>query len=209
MIFGAYPVFRKDLRLLGKQMIGALAVQILLMIGAIILITTKNKYVTDLLPMGVDPLQILAKIQIAVSAVVAVVAAAYWWAEERSERNDWFLRQFPITRSRLFGEKTAAGLTVLLILVAFQWLFHLIFLSSGYEIWDRSESIGLYICIVTLAGYLIGLPLSRFLKQSITVVLLGLGIEFLAMWLLFQAKQGHLELSWQAFSVTLIIVVPV
>ena len=74
MTIDAYPIYRKDLRLLGKQLIGALGIQSLLMIVAVVLINSGNRFIRDLFPTGVEPLTILPKIQVAVSAVVGVVA---------------------------------------------------------------------------------------------------------------------------------------
>lgn len=182
MTLSDYPVFRKDFTQLGRHLVGALAVQGLLM-AAVPAVTRMVPNLPGLrLALALPLNQWFPKIQIVVCAVVALVAAAYWSAEERGDGNHWFLRRLAASRARVWGEKAAAGLIVIVGILLCQWLWYAFARMCGVEIWDPEEGIGLYLLGITLTSYLVGLPLSCLLSQSIGVVALGLGIEITGIW---------------------------
>ena len=140
------------------------------------------------------------------TALLALIAAAYWSAEERAGRTDWLLRRLAASRTRVWAEKAAAGITIVLGIVLCQWLWF------TYLIWDatQTEPIGQYLSAVAISSYLIGLPLSCLISQTIGVVLVGLAVELTGMWirsfwLAHRVSQAH-TVVWVALIVTVPIV---
>jgi len=215
MTLDMYPVYRKDLRVLAKQAVAALLLQLILMIVVPVLISTPSIHNTffNLLrhfkPWEMGLRDWFPKVQIAISAVIALAAAAQWSLEERAGQHDWFLRRLAASRKRIWGEKAAAGLTIVLGVVVLQHLWQAIALTFGYELWDPQEYVGLYIFIVATTAYLVGLPLSCIFNQAIGVVLVGLGIEFSGLWLRMSLGRHWASIRWPiVLIVFLLIVVP-
>ncbi|HQO36069.1 MAG TPA: hypothetical protein PLG59_15505, partial [bacterium] len=187
MTLDAYPVYRKDLRVLSKQAVAALLLQPVLLI--LISILLKARHILDYSAIFRHALSasfvrdFFPKIQIAITALIALAAAAQWSAEERTGQHDRFLRRLAVSRTRVWGEKAAAGLTIVLGVIVIQYLCQSIALMFGYEIWYLDDPVGLYISVIGITSYLVGLLLSCLFKQTLHVVLVGLVIEFSGLWL--------------------------
>jgi len=211
MTLDAYPVYRKDLRVLSKQAVAALLLQPVLLIlipillnarmlafdyAAVLRYALSASLVRDLFP----------KIQIGITAIIALVAAAQWSAEERTGQHDRFLRRLAVSRTRVWGEKAAAGLTIVLGVIVIQYLCQSIALMFGYEIWYLDDPVGLYISVIGITSYLVGLLLSCLFKQTLHVVLVGLVIELSALWLRASIGQHAVSIRWPVFLIVFVLV---
>ncbi len=213
MTLDMYPVYRKDLRLLSKQAVTALLLQPVLMILIPIVLNARMlafdyasvfryalsaSVIRDFFP----------KIQIAITALIALAAAAQWSAEERAGQHDRFLRRLAASRTRVWGEKTAAGLTIVLGVILVQYLCQSIALMFGLEIWYLDDPVGLYILVIGITSYLVGLPLSCLFKQTLQVVLVGLVIEFSGLWLYASIGQHSIaSIRWAVFILIAVLIV--
>ncbi|HOE11156.1 MAG TPA: hypothetical protein PLQ35_12515 [bacterium] len=213
MTLDAYPVYRKDLRVLAKQAVAALLLQLILMIIVPVLISIPSVYnslfdiVRHFKPWEMGLRDWFPKVQIAISAVIALAAAAQWSVEERAGQHDRFLRRLAASRKRIWGEKAAAGLTIVLGVVVLQHLWQAIALTFGCELWDPQEYVGLYIFIVATTAYLVGLPLSCIFNQAMGVVLVGLGIEFSGLWLRMSLGRHWASIRWPIVLIVLLLIV--
>ena len=192
MMLQAVPVFRKDLRLLSKQMLAALAFQGLLMVVIPLLAKSSFGGLIDF-PRLPHISQWFPKIQLCISAVIALVAAAQWSVEERITRNVLFLQRLAASRLRVWGEKALAAAAILTAIVLLQCLWYAAAQIAGLKIWDPPYEAVSYIVAVTVTAYLIGLPLSCRLNHSINVILIGLAIELVAVWLYAFVIRAHWE----------------
>ena len=213
MTLDAYPVYRKDLRVLSKQAVAALLLQPVLLILISILLKARwhtfdysaifryalsASFVRDFFP----------KIQIAITALVALAAAAQWYAEERTGQHDRFLRRLAASRTRVWGEKTLAGLTIVLGVILVQYLCQSVALMFGYEIWYLDDPVGVYISVIGITSYLVGLSLSCLFKQTLHVVLVGLVIEFSGLWLYASIGQHSIaSIRWAVFIIIAVLIV--
>jgi ABC-type transport system involved in multi-copper enzyme maturation permease subunit len=204
-MLNAYPVFRKDFRLLFKFMVGALAMQALVMVVA--------QLRPDQLLGGMRPQDWFPKMQIGVSAVMALVAAGYFLAEEREGKHDQFLYRLAASRKRIFTEKFVAGLAVVLLTLHLQFAWGLIGgRLIGNDVWaplDTPEIVKVLIA-TTLAAYFISLPLSIFFRSTVGLIFTGICILSAAVilihfpWDRYQLSPG----SWRFFSRVAPIVLP-
>lgn len=184
--FAAYPVFRKDFRLLFKFMLAALAMQafitILIELGP-----------ADSLLYGLDLPDWFPKLQIAVSVIIGLVAAGYFFAEEHEGGNIRFLCRLAAPRKRILTEKIAAGFCIVLTIIICQFLWAIPGEKiTGIRFWQTVDIPAICKAMIagTLIGYLIGLPLSFTLRRTISVVLVGICIEGGIFWLIYRSGQG-------------------
>lgn len=177
-----FAIFQKDFKILAGQMGCVLAIQALLMaavpgVNALMAQWTGSKGSFDI------PLyEWFPKLQLAINVLMALLAACQWSAEERQGQNDWLLRRLPISRQRIQQEKIAAGLAILAVILFIQYLWHLFFTMLGIMVWNYDDWVGSSLVLNTLLAYLLGLPLSAVLNQSITVILTGLAVIYLGLW---------------------------
>ncbi|MEW6235919.1 MAG: hypothetical protein AB1656_11070 [Candidatus Omnitrophota bacterium] len=177
----SYAIFRKDFHLLAVMMLGALGMQ-----AAILIFVPVMNSLTHL-PHGMGLYSDFAvynwfpKVQVIVGILFALVAAAFWSCEERAGQHDWFLRRLPVSRRRVWGEKTAAGLSVVGLALIINVLWFYVFLLLGVRIWSTEDHIFAYLLVYMTIAYFIGLPLSRILSQSIGVILSGMAIMCVVM----------------------------
>lgn len=163
-----YPIFRKDFGLLIKMAVGALAMQAAIMFfypSIALTIGVPSKTMDDWFP----------QVQQAIGVLVGLIAAGYWYAEERAGNNLVFLSRLPVSANRIWNEKTAAALAVFGIL----FLIQIVWSMLAYANYKSVKEFNVVLFILSLLGvslfaYCVGLPLSRYLKQTISVVLLGL-----------------------------------
>lgn len=162
----SFAIFQKDTRILIRQMAASLALQGFLMVFVPILwslvaaaLNSPDKFprLDDWFPM----------VQLSICGLVALIAAALWDVEERAGKNDLFLRRLPVSFLRIRLEKTAAGLLVVLITILIQWLWHVL------AIHKTTSTFYFSVLFIGLYAYGVGLPLSRFFKQTINMILAG------------------------------------
>lgn len=125
-------------------------------------------------------------LQAAFTAFYTLVAAAIWMAEEREAGTERFLRRLPASRARVWGEKLAAGLIavgVLLVLQAF-WMLAGCALW-GVPFWFTQTRVFFHITLCALVSVLIGFPLSWWLRNSSSVIILG-AIAQCVFWWIFE-----------------------
>lgn len=165
-----YPIFRKDFEILIKLTIATLAIQ-----AAIQILYPVFEQIRNLPHRNVD--EWLPRVQVAISVLAGLIAAGYWYAEEREGNHLLFLRRLPASARRIWGEKTAAGLGALAALLAIQTVWSLLIYSREKGFWGI-EGIKFLLTILSfsLLAYVVGLPLSRYLKQTISVVLTGIPV---------------------------------
>ena len=173
-----YGIFRKEIKVLLEHVIGAFAIQILL----IVLITyiTKSFYSVNhqnvreyILPQDWMP-----KVQLAINAIIALVAAGFLWAEETAGDHHRFLSRLPVSRLQMFTEKVLAGLCIITCATALQYAFYAIWISWGIQIWDLNDPTLLYMITVSLSAYIIGIAISIHVKQILAVILGGLAVVY-------------------------------
>lgn len=170
-----YPVYRKDLLLLGKALLGILALQVFLILAfQLFSLFLEGKVIP-----WHQTANALGSMQLIFNPLFALAAAGYCSAEEKAQGTDLFLNRLPVPRKRVYREKLAAGFTSLVALFICQWLLHLIASVFGAPIWASGQGVGFVILALTLGSYLIGLPISLLVKQTLTVILLGAGVELL------------------------------
>lgn len=180
-----YPIFRKDFAILLKLTVAALIVQAAIMVGyppIALMMDCRLGNLDDWFP----------QVQMAIGVLVALVAAGYWFAEERMGGNLCFLQRLPVSSRRIFTEKTMAGIGILLVLWLCQVAWCMQFYSTSKSFMSSSGLVFTFsLLVVSLYAYGLGLPLSRYLKQTISVVLIGilavvvLSVFLLILWEIF------------------------
>lgn len=187
-----HSVFRKDLRVLLAHLFWAFVIQAALMAG----IPPLARALSGLNMLEFFATQPLAewfpKLQIAINILIALIAAGYWRAEERAGGHEPFLLRLPASPARIWGEKAAAGLTIVALSVIVQIAWYSVFLIIGTDIWGADDNIFAYMAMVSLFAYLIGLPFSYKLKQTIGVILCGVTATYAMMWLLSYSETPEL-----------------
>ncbi len=182
MTINQFAIFRKDFKIIGQHTLAALGFQFFL----IALMSTITRFSTDqFLPsfqnMSMD--QWFPKLQIAITSLVALVAAAYWSVEERAEGNDIFLKRLPVSRPQLWCEKTVAGLSIIVFLIAIQYAINIIIYNLfGIMIWHWDDPVFSLLCTHAFLAYPVGLFLSCFIRQSIGVIVGGIVILLALLW---------------------------
>lgn len=189
MTFAAVPVFRKDVRALLRLLPSFLVLQLLTVVGAALLFWVKGwpglRSVTS---------EVAVATQWLFGHAYALVAAAYFLAEERNAGTEIFLRRLPVSRARINAEKIGAGLTVVALLWACFVATHLLalpmgglwsteMLASGIlgesqpdGLWKTTAFVGGMLATVYVSSYLVGLLVSLAVRQVIVVVLVGFAI---------------------------------
>ncbi len=134
------------------------------------------------------------KVQITITALIALIAAAYFMAEERSGNNVILLTRLPVSWTRIFSEKIAAGLSIVIVVCLVQALWFLVTLLFGVTLWESENKIFAYILSYSIFAYGVGVIISSKVKQTITVLLCGIVIVFISMMVAhhyaFQTKIG-------------------
>ncbi len=147
-------------------------------------------------------------LQITVCAILPLCAAAQWSAEERNGGNLIFLRRLAASKTRIWGEKTAAGVTALILLLIVQSVWFFTLLKSNLIVVDPEENFIRFYVLIALASYIVGLPYSLVMTQTIGVILLGIFTEFVVL-CLYAVGSDELRMpTWQTWSILAIFVVP-
>ncbi len=204
----ALGIYKKDCKLLLKMTIGALAIQGFIM-GFIPLcqVLLSESFDRNLIDIKTMPLSDwFPKVQAAISAVIALVAAAYWSAEERAGKHDQFLHRLPVSSFHYWTEKTAAGVTIILLTLVCQVLWFYGVAAFDVKLWIHDDLVPLNLILISTIAYLVGLPLSRLFTQSIVIVISGfiiLGLLFL--FGIYQTIFAFCkDFSWDGFSTPLL-----
>ncbi|MBN2327166.1 MAG: hypothetical protein JXR73_08415 [Candidatus Omnitrophica bacterium] len=168
-----YPIFRKDFSVQFKLMLAALIMQGMIMFlypPLIRMMDSRLGPIYDWFP----------PVQQAIAVLVGLIAAGYWYAEERAGNNLCFLQRLPATSRRIWGEKTAAGIAALTAFLVIQTLWSLIIYTESASFMSANGVFFLgSIFTISLFAYGIGLPLSRYMKQTISVILVGIPVVVL------------------------------
>ncbi|RJP21685.1 MAG: hypothetical protein C4527_23055 [Candidatus Omnitrophota bacterium] len=197
----SFAIFRKDVKLLSGQAIAALAVQAALMILVPVLISLLQ-LMNGNQPASVTPYKWwFPQMQIAISVIIAFIAAAYWSAEERDGGHDRFLQRLPVSRMRIRREKTAAGLCIVLAVSLIQLAWYWIFYLWGVSLWDAGDPVFTYLFALSIIAYFVGLSLSSVLPNAIAVIIIGVAILFLGSWAFQLWNKQSLKLFWQIIMV--------
>ncbi len=104
------PIYRKDVRALMKPILWLVLLQGIYMVG-VALLYWYNGW-PEAYAVASETLIVTGW---AFGQTLALIAAAQFWAEERSAGTDALLLRLPAARRRIYVEKAAAGLTVLAI----------------------------------------------------------------------------------------------
>ena len=116
MTLASVPIFRKDVRALLRLLPWFFVLQLICVAGVAVVFWVKGW--PRLLPVASE---VTVATQWMFGHAFALVAAAYFYAEERSAGTDVFLRRLPVSRARINAEKIAAGLTAVeLAVLVFQ-----------------------------------------------------------------------------------------
>lgn len=194
-----YPVFWKDVRILRVHLMGALVMQGILAALPFLL----NLLQEDLFPSSAQD-YVFPKIQIAITALIALAAAAQWYAEERVGRNELFLKRLAASKQRVWTEKLAAGVAVILAAILIQCVWIVIANQTGAGYWPDTSwpAIVKYLTLPTFFAYLVGLPLSLVMRRGFEVILCGMGIVFGAviLWSLADQNQSRVIVSLLAIN---------
>jgi ABC-type transport system involved in multi-copper enzyme maturation permease subunit len=176
-----YPVFRKDFRRLLRFMVAALLLQ------GVLLVLAKSGPLSRAIPLTRDAWFWFPRLQVVVSMLIALVASAHLLAEERENGTDRFLSGLAVSRKRMFQEKIAAGLSIVLLtlLVQFAWGL-LIGLAAGVDLWFPRDITQIVVTMTTTSvlAYVIGLPLSMYFRRSIYVILTGMIPSLAVTWMI-------------------------
>ncbi len=176
-------IFRKDIKILIRQAGSALGVQAFLM-----LIVPAFYILMQILYKSSFPEDMFAyewwfpQLQIAISVIIAFIVAAYWSVEEREGGHDRFLKRLPISALRLYGEKTAAGLFIVAATILIQYAWIRLFELAGMRLWNLADHPLFNLFKFTVLAYCIGLPVSRLVPNTVSVILVGIVLWFLVLW---------------------------
>jgi ABC-type transport system involved in multi-copper enzyme maturation permease subunit len=197
----ACPVFRKDFRILLKPLGWFVVLQGVYAAGALVFFGAGERFRTMS--------EVLVVTGWMFGQLYAFVAAAHFLAEERSDGTLVFLKRLAATRTRLYGEKVAAGFAALALLWALQAIFLALVGPTGALMPDvvRGDEFGAAITMTSTMGilvgsgasaYLVGLPISMIARQSVVVVLGGFAVWWLGFGLVLSGASmlGTLEMAW-------------
>ncbi|MGC9326994.1 MAG: hypothetical protein ACP5I1_05130 [Candidatus Hinthialibacter sp.] len=168
MKISTHPIFRKDFFILFKLMLTALIVQGMIMFlypPFVRMMNSSLNPIYDWFP----------PVQQAIAVLVGLIAAGYWYAEERAGNHLGFLLRLPASSRRIWGEKTAAAIAMLAVFLTLQTVWCLIIYIDSASFRSASGILFLIsIFMISLFAYGVGLPLSRYLKQTISVIFVGI-----------------------------------
>lgn len=198
-MLNAYPIFKKDFRQLMIFLVGALAVETVIV--WLWFHHSNYPYYSG-----------FPHFQAIYCVVIVMTFAGYWWAEERAGGNDQFLLRLPVDIRRIYDEKILSVLAAYCILLATQFLL-LLSLENGTGgiLGGRSlsEILALWLsCAVS--AYMIGLVLSRWMNHALYVVAYGCVIHFAGWGLIAMVRRQGLESLFNSMStsfLTLFIVI--
>ncbi|MGI6455594.1 MAG: hypothetical protein ACOX5R_08210 [bacterium] len=196
-----YPLYKKDFMILLKMTLAALALQIVLMY----IIPELNKAGQEFWrPYILRQLTVfIPKLQIAINVLIALTASVYWLAEERAGQHILFLKRLSASRHRIWGEKLFAGVSIITLSILIQYLIYLVLRFRGVIIWDNSDPVLSYMIFLSFFAYGIGLLLSLYLQQSITIILFGIIITYAFLQLSILSILDDRWNSWSlVFSIT-------
>ena len=169
----SYAIFQKDFKLLSRHAASALMVQALIMALVPLLYSYLNSTgIHIFVDWNIN--KWFHKVQIAITCLIALIAAAHFMAEERSGNNVLLLKRLPVSWMRIFSEKLAAGFSIVIAVCLIQLIWFLVTLLFGIKLWEAENKIFAYMLSISIFAYIIGVMISSKVKQTITVLLNGM-----------------------------------
>ena len=218
MTLASVPVFRKDLRALLRLLPWFVALNLLSAV-----VTGVFFWVRGWPGIVENASEMALATQWMYGQLYALVAAAYFLAEERSAGTEVFLRRLAVSRARINVEKIAAGLTAVVLLWACFAALHVLALPLGglwssdaagrlYPalggLWTSSAFVGGFLALTSVTAYFVGVLVSFAARQTVVIVLVGVAIWSTGFGLLMLAVDDQLSMSWDMVWLNVVLYAP-
>lgn len=190
-IIKRYGIFYKDCRLLLHMAFVILIFQLLLLFTVPTLLELYYQMVRISTPIPTIG-EWFPKLQIAMNILFGLIAAGHWWAEERGAKTNLLLNRLPISRARLWTEKTLAGVLCVLALFTVQIGWHWFHRTIGIKLDDSTFEFIYILFNVTVYAFLVGLPISYRIDHTIGVIVIGLAMFMPGLWIASLIQDGSL-----------------
>lgn len=209
-----FPIFEKDIKQLFTHLVGAFGIQLVILLVFPVVINqvlygggvsfSKSFEGTQTLTRFTNYSEWFPQVQLFVGILISLIAASLWFAEEKEGNHVFFLKRLPASAFRIWGEKATAGFAIIILTIGIQCLFYLIAGQFGISIWSDYTQFFLYMNFMFMFAYLVGIPLSYALPNTISVIIIGMIATLMGLWIFSLTDKRFLEVFIEILWYTLI-----